>query len=230
MHQQISALIAQLGLKPGDRLNTESELSELFGVSRSTVREALRLLEQQGVVNAVQGQGRFISASGSLRVERPMTKYESITEVLTGRGYAVTSAVLSIEEGTATPEEAEALELESDAPVIRLLRIRYGDDKPLVVSANTMPRETLPGPIDHRDWSGSLTAALAAHGNRVTSALATISAVELPEEWQSRYSLGGLGPWLRVFEVGLTATGRRVLYALDYHLGSEISFSVLRRS
>ena len=229
VHQQITSLISQLGLKPGDRLNTESELSELFGVSRSTVREALRLLEQQGLVVAVQGQGRFISASGSLRVERPMTKYESITEVLTARGYAVTSAVLDVREAAADDTEAEALEIEPGASVIRLLRIRFGDDKPLVVSANAVPRELLPGPLEYRDWSGSLTVALAAHGHQVNSALATISAADLPGDWEKSYNLAGIGPWLLVTEVGLTRNGQRVLFAKDYHLGSEISFSVLRQ-
>lgn len=229
VHQQISGLIAELGLKPGDRLNAESELTELFGVSRSTVREALRFLQQEGVVVAVQGQGRFISASGSLRAERPMTKYESITEVLNGRGYRLSSAVLKVEEGTASETEAQALELEDGAPVIRLLRVRYGDDRPLVVSANTVPREALPGPLDHRDWSGSLTEALAAHGNPVNAALATITAANLPTEWEERYKLGGLGPWLRVTEVGMTRSGYRVLFAIDYHRGEEISFSVLRQ-
>lgn len=229
VQHQISALISELGLKTGDRLNTESELSELFGVSRSTVREALRLIEQQGLLVAVQGQGRFVSASGSLRVERPMTKYESITEVLLGRGYTVTSAVLAVKVGEADPSEAEALEIAVGTPVIRLMRIRFGDDKPLVVSANTVPRELLPGPIEHRDWSGSLTVALAGHGHQVNSALATISAVDLPPEWETNYNLEGIGPWLLVTEIGLSRSGQRVLAAKDYHLGSEISFSVLRQ-
>lgn len=227
VYRQLNELISDQGLKPGDRLTTEPELAAQFGVSRSTVREALKLLEREGIVNAVQGQGRFISASGALRVKRPMSKYESITEMLVGHGYRVTSAVLNVEESRATDGEAEVLELEVGAPVIRILRIRYGDDVPLVISANTIPRDALPGPVGYRDWSGSLTQALAAHGYQVNSALATISADELPTEWERRYSLGGLGPWLRVTEVGLTRSAQRVLFATDYHR-KQVSFTVLR--
>jgi len=229
VYDRVLQLIQQLGLRAGDRLHTEAELSDLFGVSRSTVREALRRLEQEGVLLAVQGQGRFISAVASLSPERPMSKYESITEMLTARGYAVTSAVLDVAEGTASAAEAAALEVEEGDPVIRLLRIRFGDDRPLVVSENTVPRDLLPGPLEYRDWGGSLTAALAAHGHHVRSSLATISATSLPEEWAERHRLQGLGPWLLVTEVGLTKEGRRVLYARDYHRGDEISFSVLRQ-
>ena len=229
VYEQVVELIDRLGLRPGDRLQTESELSDLFGVSRSTVREALRGLEQEGALVAVQGQGRFVSASASLRLERPMTKYESITEMLTARGYAVTSAVLEVGEGAADTAEAEALALAPGDPVIRLRRIRFGDDRPLVVSENAVPRELLPGPIEYRDWGGSLTAALGAHGHHVQSSLATISAAELPDDWAARHGLAGLGPWLLVTEFGQTTEGRRALFARDYHRGDEISFSVLRQ-
>lgn len=226
---QIVSLIKRLGLKAGDRMPTEVELTAKLGASRSTIREALRQLEQEGAVVAVQGQGRFVSASGLLRLERPMTKYESITELLTARGYSVTSAVLKVAESEAGAEEASALELEVGDPVIRLLRIRFGDDKPMVVSENTIPRELLPGPIEYRDWSGSLAETLAAHGEYVQTSVATVSAVELPEDWAQRYHLEGMGPWLLVTEVGLSVSGRRVLYAKDYHRGGEFSFSLLRQ-
>lgn len=230
VREDIVALISRLGLRPGDRLTTEAELAELFGVSRPTVREALKLLEQEGLVSAIRGHGRFIAAEGSLRVERPMTKYESITEMLTRRGHRVSTAVLSVSETGAGPIEADSLEIAEGDPVIRLLRIRYGDDRPMVVSENVIARDALPGPIGHRDWSGSLTVALAAHGHRIQSSVATVSAVELPAEWAATYDLGGLDPWLLVTEVGLTRRGQRVLFAKDYHRGDEITFAVIRHA
>lgn len=229
VRERIVALIAELGLRAGDRLPSESELGELFGVSRSTVREALRLLEQEGELVARQGKGRFVSAARALRVERPMTKYESMTEMLEGRGFDVATSVLEVREGDADADEAQALQIDPGSPVIRVLRLRFGDDRPLVVSANTVRRDSLPGPVEYRNWSESLTAALAAHGEQVHASLATISAVELPSEWEVDYGLDGLGPWLLVTEVGLTIEGRRVLYARDYHRGAELSFSVLRQ-
>lgn len=229
VYAQIVALMKRLDLTAGDRMPTEAELTGELGVSRSTVRGALRQLEQEGAVVAVQGQGRFVSASGLLRLDRPMTKYESITEMLTGRGYAVTSSVLRVTEGVASAEEAAALEIAAAAPVIRLLRIRFGNDEPLVVSENAIPRDLLPGPVAFRNWGGSLAEALAAHGEYVQTAMATASAVDLPEEWERDYNLGGMGPWLLVTEVGMSVSGKRVLYAKDYHRGSEISFSVIRQ-
>jgi len=228
MRDQVLALVAERGLGPGDRLPTEAELTEHFGVGRSTTREALKLLEQDGLVIAEQGRGRFLSPIGSLAVERPVTRYESVTEMLETMGLSVVTTVLSVEETGASEVEAEALALEAGASVVRTVRLRSRDDEPLMVNANTVPRDCLPGPVAYRDWSSSVTAALAAHGHFVQSSAARITATELPEGLEARYGLSGLGPWLLVQERCVTADGRRVLYAEDFHRGSAFAFQVLR--
>lgn len=230
LRDEIVSMIRNDELIPGDQMPTEQVLAERLGYSRSTVREALRLLEQDGVLRAEQGRGRFVSALGGLRVERPVTKYESITEMLEGLGYRVTNSVLEVSESFAASAEAEALGLAEGDPVIRLIRLRCGDDIPLVFSVNTIPRTFLPGPIAHRDWSGSLSRALEAHGRKVVSSAARISAVNLPAEYAQRFSLAQYDPWLLATETCITSDGVAVVYATEYHRGSEIAFNVLRRA
>lgn len=60
--QQFHALIRQGKLKHGDRLPSERDLAEQFKVSRSSVREAIRSLELQGLVVSKRGSGTFINA------------------------------------------------------------------------------------------------------------------------------------------------------------------------
>ncbi|MGC3952815.1 MAG: GntR family transcriptional regulator [Propionicimonas sp.] len=214
----------------GDQLPSEFDLASRHGVSRSSVREALKALEQDGLVYSVRGKGRFVSPMGSVSVERPITRYESTTTMLEALGFQVTTIVLDVREGEATERSAELLDLAVGAPVIQLTRLRVADETPLVLSQNTLPRDALPGPIRHRDWSGSLTTALAGHGSRLTSSAARITAANLPEPLAGRYQLGGLDPWLLIEETSLTAEGRRVLHSLDYHRGDLIGFNVLRAS
>lgn len=227
--EMLRALIAADQLRPGDQVPTEAELARRLGVSRSKVREGLKLLEQDGLLHAIQGRGRFVSPLGSLRVERPVTVYESLSQMLRHRGYEVTTQVLGVEETVADEVVAAALDLAPGDPVIRLVRLRLGDGEPMVFSVNTVVRDALPGPVGFRDWSGSLTAALEAHGHRIVSSAARLSATDLPAEHAERHGLARFGPWLLVEESCVTQEGARVLHALDYHRGSEIAFNVLRR-
>ena len=217
------------GLAPGDQLPTEQKLAETIGVSRSNIRDALKLLENEGIVTAIQGKGRFLSAVGGLRVERPVTEYESVTEMLENLGYKVTNLVLDISESEASDVEARALNLSAGSPVIRLVRLRCGNDEPLVFEVDVVPRPFLPGPIAYRDWSGSLTKILEFHGKKVESSIARITAANLPGDYADRFNLLGLDPWLLVEETCITPEGDRVIFTLGYHRGSEIGFNVLRR-
>lgn len=229
LHTKISRLIVETKLLPGDRLPTEPSLAEMFGVARSTVREALKRLEQEGLVDAIQGKGRFVSGIGSLAIERPITKYEGIADMLNNLGYRVTTLVLTVDEIDLSAEQAKLFSVEEGHAAIRLVRLRFGNDTPLVFSTDIILREALPGPITHRDWSEPITSALAAHGHEITSSSAHISATNLPADTEERYNLAGLGPWLLVTETCITRTGKRVLVAQDHHRGDAIGFNVLRR-
>jgi DNA-binding FadR family transcriptional regulator len=60
LRDEILALIRERGLRPGERLPTESEIARVFAVSRPKAREALRELESLGVVRSRQGSGRVL--------------------------------------------------------------------------------------------------------------------------------------------------------------------------
>ncbi|MGN8024610.1 GntR family transcriptional regulator [Microbacterium sp. 22242] len=229
LRDDIARMISDEGLAPGDRLPTEAQLAERFGLARSTVREALKRLEEEGLVDAVQGKGRFVSAVAAAIVERPITRYEGVTEMLGRLGHEVTTSVFSVAEVPADAAQAQSLDVAEGTPLIRLARLRYGDGEPLVFSIDHILRDALPGPISHRDWSAPLTEALEANGHQIVSSVARISAVELAFDLARRHRLTGLGPWLLVTEVCLTRAGRRVLLAEDYHRGSLIGFNVRRQ-
>lgn len=217
-------------LRPGDQLPSEPELAATFGVSRSSVRESLKALEQDGLVYSVHGRGRFVSPMGAVSVDRPITRYESTTSMLESLGFSVTTVVLEVKETTASQRVAEMLDTSPDAPVIELTRLRIADDQPLVLSCNTILREALPGPIRFRDWSIPLTSALAAYGHELTSSAARITSVNLPASLAERFNVDGLDPWLLIEETSFTRQAARVLYSQDYHRGDLIGFNVLRRS
>jgi len=79
--QQLQELIvSNQTLRPGDRLPSERQLAEQLGVSRTVVREAVKVLEQAGLVAVVTGSGTYVSQV------RPKTVSESITLLVRQRG------------------------------------------------------------------------------------------------------------------------------------------------
>jgi GntR family transcriptional regulator len=68
-------------MAPGDRVPSEAEIVTLCGVGRSTAREALKLLEQDGIFRVERGRGRVLSPLAALHIDRPITRFESTTEM-----------------------------------------------------------------------------------------------------------------------------------------------------
>jgi GntR family transcriptional regulator len=229
LRDAITALIGERELKPGDRLPAESELTEMFNISRPALREALKLLEQDGSIDVRHGKGRFVSATATLKVERPITCFESVTEMVRRYGYQPANRVLSVEEEAAPDPVREALRLQPGARVIRLERLRLQDEEVLVYCLDYIPRSLIPGRIDDLDWNGSLLLLLDRLGCRPVMSTAATSAVALPSELSERDGLDDFGPALLITEVAFTAAGLPVVYALDYHRGSRFSFSFVRK-
>ncbi|GGI38729.1 transcriptional regulator [Cnuibacter physcomitrellae] len=217
------------GAKPGDRVLSEPEIVDQFGVGRSTAREALKLLEHDGIVEVRPGLGRYLTSLSAAKVNRPITRFESATDMLRELGYSPQTLVLSVEEDVPDLDEREALGLADDERVVRIERLRSEGDSPLIYSVGTIARSQVPGPIKHVDWTGSLTTFLKDQGRELSFSTAAIHAVEMPEGPAAKYSLGGFGPWIYITETAYSIAGEPTLYAQDYHRGDIFSFNVLRR-
>jgi GntR family transcriptional regulator len=227
------ALMNQLrarGAKPGDRVPSETEIVHRFKVGRSTAREAVKLLEHDGLVEMRPGLGRFLTSLAAATVDRPITRFEATSKMLESLGRTPQTLVLSVIEGPPDDDERVALGLSgAEAPVVRVTRLRSEEDEPLVFSEDTLVREHIPGPIRHVDWTASITSLCRDQGRELSFSTARIQAVNLPEEIAQRYSLDSPDPWLLITETVYSTAGEPVLYAKDYHRGDLFAFNVLRR-
>ena len=229
VRDSIAALVAE-DMRPGDPLPSEMAVAERLMVSRSTVREAMKLLEQEGLVETRRGTGRFATALSGLRPERPMTKFESITKMMTELGYEVSTKVVGVTQRASTPSEQLAFDMKPHSQVVETRRLREHEGRPCVYSVNVLDPRTLGTPVDDIDWSGSVVVILEAMGHEIVASSAHISVVTEPLEHDALPQFGPLpGPWLVVNEQCVTRLGRCVLISRDYHLGSMFSFSVVRR-
>ena len=229
LRDRIADLIRSEGLKPGDKLPTEAQLTQRFRISRPALREALKLLEQDDIIYVEHGRGRFVSALSAVQVDRPITVFESVTDMTRHYGYRPVNKVLSISEEKPDKRLAEDLQLAQGDRVIRIERLRLHEDAPILYCVDYVPRSIIPTRLFDIDWSGSLIALLDTHRNRPRMSAATVSAVLLPQDVVERHDLGDFGPALLIREICFNAAGVPVNYAIDYHRGSHFSFSLMRK-
>ncbi|MDI2098494.1 GntR family transcriptional regulator [Ruicaihuangia caeni] len=227
LRDKIIDQIRQMELGPGDALPTEREFTELFGVSRPTVREALRLLEQEGWVRSRQGKGRFVTAQNP--IDRPLTTLEGVTDLMATRGYRPENRVLSVTVSTASVQESTDLDLGLDAAVVRLERARYRDDTLLVYSTDTFARDLIPGSLDEIDWSGSLFDIMESLGHAPDFSYAAIKADAFPANAARALRVKQNEPWLVMRQKVIARSGRPILLALDYHRADSFTFNVIRK-
>src|SRR3546814_3274814 len=76
--QDLRSMITSRALKPGDRLPTEQEVANAFGVSRTVVREAVARLKAEGLVETRQGVGAFVSDGMTARSEEHTSELKSL--------------------------------------------------------------------------------------------------------------------------------------------------------
>lgn len=225
LRDEIKGLIAAQALRPGDRLPSESELMRTYGVGRTTVREAYRLLEQDGVVRSRQGRGRFVTVRPPLR--RPLTALEGVTEMMASRGLVPHNRVLDVRLDEPTAPERQALQLGGGATVVRLDRLRTHERDAVIYSNDVFDRALIPRPIAEVDWTGSLFDLLAGVGRPISYCLTEVRAVVDPAVAERAGEAAGT-PWLLLVQEHADAEGRPVLLSKDYHRGSDFSFDVQR--
>lgn len=140
------ALRQQIGdgaLSEGISLPSERRLSTSLGLSRETVRKAISLLEQDGLLSKRQGSRTTVAD----RIVKPLSSLNSFSEDMRSRGIVPGAVWLLRELGEASPHEIMALNLSPGDTVCRLHRIRTGNDKPIAIERATVPARVLPDPM-----------------------------------------------------------------------------------
>lgn len=123
--------------QPGDRLPTEGELQHTFGVSRVTVRTALRRLEEDGLISTQRGRGTFVTtqANPKRQIERHPARLLAFEQDLRRYGVEPHAEVLAVEWVPASSRVAGLLDVPPGQEVLRLRRLGYVDDAPLWVES-----------------------------------------------------------------------------------------------
>lgn len=219
--------IRQGEFRPGQQLPSEPDLARAYDVSRVTVREALKGLQQEHLVYVIHGRGTFVADTP---ITRPVTRLQSVTELMADLGYTMTTSVLGVHTSAEPSAASEALGVAAGTPLVHLERLRRVDGRPAIYSIDVFPAGLVEENLPEDTWQGSLFALIEGRtGIRITYSTATLRAVLLDSAVQERIGAAPHTPWLLMEQVNYTAENRPIVYSHDYHHGEMFSFDVVRR-
>jgi GntR family transcriptional regulator len=139
---ELSSKIASGEYLPGQRIPTESQLCREFGVSRITIRQAIRKLVAEHALYAKQGKGTFVNA---VKIRRRLPRLYSFSEDMRELGFEPSSKILEQVVATADEETVGLLALpESDRLVSRISRVRKANNVPILIERSYIPHYICP--------------------------------------------------------------------------------------
>jgi GntR family transcriptional regulator len=133
LKESIRSSILSGQLKYEEKIPTEIELSEIYKISRITVRKAIVELVEEGYLVKKQGKGTFVSKP---KIERKIVHFLSFSEACKANGVKASSKVIKKEIVQPTPKEKKMLQLEDDDALLYIQRVRYGGESPVMLENN----------------------------------------------------------------------------------------------
>jgi len=222
----LANLIAQT--PAGDRLPTEPLLAQRLGVSRATLREAMRSFESQGLIRRRQGIGTFVVGRPQV-IESGLEVLESIETLADRILLDVAMEDLTVHHIKADIDQAEALTIAPDEPLIRVSRIIRADNRPVASLIDILPVDILTTDELHSEFSGSVLDLLLRRGHPALSYSNTeIRVVNATSEIAHDLEIQR-GDALLLFVARLYNTSGRVIdLSYSYFLPGYFRFHVLR--
>ena len=216
--------------RPSDRLPSEPTLAASMGVSRATLRDALRSLEEDGFVNRVQGSGTFVTHR--LRMKNNLDVNFGVTELIRSMGMRPGTGHSRTFRVEATAEEARLLAVPVGSPLRCLERVRTADGQPVVLSVDVIPEERLGDRPEllNEVGEGSVYDALGrALGVVVRQGVASIRPTNADEKLAARLRVPAGALLLYLRQVDFDLEGRPVLLSHEHHLADAFEIAVVRR-
>ncbi len=219
--------------KANTALPSEYQLMERYGVSRGTVRDAIKVLLAEGLVTRQRGRGSFIT---SPKIEQSLVKLLSFTELMRSQGKTPAARVIASKVFNSPDDEAEKSKMEQvaqklglslGAPILFIERLRLGDDEPLVIERSYFPAELLKALLEYDLERHSIYMTMENEldiklGYAEQSIEATVSDPADSDMLQIRPG----SPMLLIKRLAYTVAGDRVEYAEDLYRGDRLTLRV----
>ncbi|WP_106497568.1 GntR family transcriptional regulator [Lentibacillus sp. Marseille-P4043] len=212
--------------KEKEKLPSEFQLSKQLGVSRATLREALRILEEENVVTRRHGVGTFVNPKPIF--SSGIEQLNSVTYMIRQSGKTAGSEYISTEFIEPTEDDRNRFAPKKIQKLAKIERVRTADNDPVVFCVDKIPEGLIP--LEHVHEEDSLFKLLETHANkRITYAITYIEPISYHDRIYDILDCDPEQSLLLLKQVHYTAEDEAVLYSINYFRSDVFSFYVLRK-
>ncbi|MRX70653.1 UTRA domain-containing protein [Bacillus lacus] len=208
------------------KLPSEFELSKTLGVSRATLREALRILEEENVIIRRHGVGTFINSKPLF--SSGIEQLNSVTAMIENGSRVPGTIFLSSMETSPTEEDAKKFQCSPEQDMFVLERVRTANEEPVVYCLDKIPRNLLPQTFIHEQES-LLELLEEEAGKYISYAVTEIEPIGYHEKISQVLECDPETSLLLLKQMHFDEYDQPVLYSLNYFKADKFSFHVVRK-
>lgn len=212
----------------GQRLPSEPELAKQLGVSRATLREAMRSFETQGLIRRRQGSGTFVVGKMQA-LDSGLEVLESLETMAKRLELEVSVSDLSIEPATADEELAKLLDVSVGDALTRVRRVVRADNRPVAYLVDILPDAILNLKDLPADFHGSVLDLLLDRGEPLATSRANVTAIGATAEVAKAIEIQRGDVLLHFYSQLFDVNGKVVDYSLSYFIPGYFHFHIVRR-
>ena len=211
------------------KIPSETELAAGLGVSRTTIRDALSRLENEGIVYRKQGAGTFVNEAG-LQIKSRLDEIWSYEEMLSAHGYTPSTRILEVTTQPAEASVAADLNLEEGEDLIIVRKIFLADNQPVILAYNYIPAKLLAEPYQPEDFVEPIYSYLWKNGRyHINYYLSEIVPMIATAEMVQTLHIQPHTPLLSLHEIGYNDDNQPILKSTSCFRDDLIRFRLIRR-
>ncbi|PLR84271.1 GntR family transcriptional regulator [Bacillus canaveralius] len=212
--------------KEREKLPSEFDLAKQLGVSRATLREALRILEEENVIIRRHGVGTFVNAKPLFT--SGIEQLNSVTNMIEQAGMTPGTIFLGSSTMSPTEEDIRRFSCTMDEEIVMSERVRTANGEPVVYCIDKVPQRIMPESFSHEQES-LLSILEEKAGRKITYAVAQIEPIGYHERISPILECDPETALLVLKQMHFDETDEPILYSVNYFKADKFSFHVLRK-
>ncbi|MED3880251.1 GntR family transcriptional regulator [Priestia megaterium] len=212
--------------KEKERLPSEFDLSKQLGVSRATLREALRILEEENIIVRRHGVGTFVNTKPTFL--SGIEQLNSITHMIEQAGMKAGTIFLSSQIQELSENDLTRFACGEDEQILFVERVRTANGEPVVYCMDKVPQKILPENFEYKQES-LLEILEKQAGKHISYAVANMEPLGYHEKVSPILQCEPETALLVLEQMHYDQYDEPILYSINYFKADQFSFQVLRK-